>query len=109
MKSHESDQVGLVREIYKDISAKCIALQFDERDMMTIMSRVEHEGISFLTITLPTFGKDFERSLSRGFIDSSCFLSFKKHGAIPAFLQGMLSQVFDQITGGILNEDELSG
>lgn len=107
MKSHESDQVGLVREIYRDISAKCVAIQFDERDMMTIMSRVEHEGISFLTITLPTFGKEFERSLSQGCVDSTCFQSFRKHGAIPSFLKGMLSQVFDQDTGGILDEEKI--
>ncbi|DAD51008.1 TPA_asm: RNA-directed RNA polymerase, partial [ssRNA phage SRR6960549_7] len=104
MKSHESDQVSLVSVIYYDAMAKCVAIQPDLRDLMTIKSRVEDEGLSFLTITLPQFGKDFERSLADEVIDSTFFRSFKKNGAIPAFLQGMLSQIFDRTTGRILHE-----
>ena len=109
MKSHESDQVSLANVIYYDAMAKCVAIQPALRDLMTIKSRVKNEGLSFLTITLPQFGKDFERSLADGVIDSTFFRSFKKNGAIPAFLQGMLSQVFDRTTGRILHEEpELS-
>ena len=104
MKSHESDQVSLANIIYYDAMAKCVAIQPALRDLMTIKSRVKNEGLSFLTITLPQFGKDFERSLADGVIDSSFFRSFRKNGAIPAFLQGMLSQIFDRTTGRILHE-----
>lgn len=107
MKSQEICQLELAMCIYRDVLAKCAAAQPDLRDEMTISSRVKHEGLAFLTLTLPQFGKDFERSLSSGQIDSTAFRSFKKVGAIPAFLQGMLSQVFDRVTGRILDEEIL--
>ena len=107
MKSQVISQLELAMCIYRDAMAKCTAAQPSLRDEMTISSRVEHEGLAFLTLTLPQFGKDFERSLSLGHIDSTAFRSFKKVGAIPAFMQGMLSHVFDRETGRILNEESL--
>lgn len=65
------------------------------RDVITITSRVKDEGLSFLTITLPAFARDFERSLEEGRIDSTAFRSFRKVGLIPAFLRGITSRVFD--------------
>ena len=90
--------------IYKDAWCKCAAGQPDPRDIGTLVSRVKDEGLSFLTITLPEFGRDFDRSLAEGRIDSSLFRSFRKNGAIPAFLQGMLSHIFDKTTGRMNNE-----
>lgn len=72
------------------------------RDYLTISRRIKHEGISFLTITLPTFAKDFERSLDRGYVGHDVFLSFKKNRALPAFLQGLLGQVFDPGDGKLV-------
>jgi len=74
------------------------------RDFETVTRRVEHEGISFITITLPTFCQDFESCLESGKVDSSCFLGFKRHGALPVFLRGLLSQVFDASDGTLLKE-----
>ncbi len=65
------------------------------RDKNYFLSRIEQEGLSFLTITLPAFAVDFERSLDDGYVSASLFRSFRKRGAIPAFLQGMLGRVFD--------------
>jgi hypothetical protein len=67
-----------------------------ERDLMTIKSRFEHEGMSFLTITLPAFAKSFEQALELGQIDSTKFAGFKSasKAPFPAFLQGLASQVF---------------
>lgn len=107
MKSHERNQYELARRVYTDAVARCVAVQPALRDLCTIKSRIEDEGLSFLTITLPAFCKDFERSLADGVIDSTAFRSFKKVGAIPAFLQGMLSRVFDRETGRIINEENL--
>jgi hypothetical protein len=70
-----------------------------DRDLKTIMARVENEGDEFLTITLPQFGKDFEKSLDQGKVDPSLFLSFKKKGELPVFLGGFLDHVFDRETG----------
>jgi len=64
------------------------------RDLITIKSRTQHEGISFLTITLPEFASDFERGLELGRIDSTLFLGWRKRGCLPAFLQGFTSLVF---------------
>jgi len=71
------------------------------RDLTLIRSRIEKEGDSFFTITLPSFAKDFERCLELGRIEPSLFRPFrkvsaKKGGVIPAFLQGILSQLFDR-------------
>lgn len=104
MKSHESILLELAISILKDAIARTTANESANRDIQTLTSRYEHEGLSFLTITLPSFGQDFERSLANGAIDPSAFRSFRKAGAIPAFLQGMLGQVFSADTGRILNE-----
>jgi hypothetical protein len=67
-----------------------------DRDVQTLRSRVEHEGDSFITITLPAFCVDFERSLAEGGVRPGLWSSFGKiKSGIPAFLQGFLSQVFD--------------
>jgi len=101
LKSNVSDYLEIAYCIYKDACAKCIADVSDLRDLQTMRSRVENEGLSFLTITLPKFCEDFERSLANGFIDSTLFRSFRKNGVIPAFLRGILSLVFDSETGRI--------
>lgn len=108
MKSHASNLTELAVIIYKDMAAKCTTNQPDNRDVRTLMSRVEHEGLSFLTITLPSLGSDLDRSLALGRIAPNTFRSFKKVGTIPAFLQGMFAQVFDTGTGGLLDEPEVA-
>ncbi len=66
-----------------------------DRDSKTFTDRYEHEGLSFLTITLPRFGKDFQKSLDLGKVDSSLFAGFRRSGGLPVFLQGFLRRVFD--------------
>lgn len=78
-------------------------------DIKTIESRVEHEGESFLTITLPTFFKDLQRALDRGYIASDLFRSFKRNKSeLPEFLGDFLRLVFDEGDGRILNECDRS-
>ena len=74
------------------------------RDFNTISRRVAHEGLSFVTITLPTFGQDFERCLALGRIDPTLFPGFRKRAALPALMQGLLGLVFDASTGVLLKE-----
>jgi hypothetical protein len=77
------------------------------RDRKTVMDRTKTEGLSFLTITLPNFAKDFELSLERGKVENDVFLSFKKNGSLPAFLQGFSSLVFDRRTGVLLDQPNI--
>ncbi|DAD51815.1 TPA_asm: RNA-directed RNA polymerase, partial [ssRNA phage Gephyllon.2_1] len=84
--------------VYQDACAEC-SVNPDSRDFDYVKARVEDEGLSFLTITLPSFCRDFERSLADERIDSVLFRNFRKRLAIPAFLQGMLSLVFNRRTG----------
>lgn len=73
------------------------------RDCKTITDRVEHEGLSFLTISLPSFGRSFEEALSSQKVDRSLFQGFTWKGGLPRFLGGFLDQVFDRGTGLLLD------
>ncbi len=76
------------------------------RDYLTVTRRVEKEGLSFLTITLPTFASDLERGLELGRVDSNHFVGFHRPrgGCLPAFLSGFTSRIFDAQSGKILDE-----
>lgn len=85
----------LLSAMCQDIGLACSTSM--ERDLMTIRSRSEHEGQSFFTITLPTFAKAFELALEKGRIAPDLFAGFKAASKLPfpAFLQGLVGQVFD--------------
>ena len=74
------------------------------RDLKTVTERVEHEGLSFLTITLPTFGSDLQKSLDDGCVGHDLFLGFRRRGGLPLFLGGFLDRVFDRGTGRLLDD-----
>ncbi len=74
-------------------------------DAKTMASRASHEGESFLTITLPAFGKSLEQGLAEGHWPSQGFQGFKKSRGLPAFLQGFLRRVFSA-DGAILDEPD---
>jgi hypothetical protein len=77
-------------------------------DIKTVHWRVENEGLSFLTITLPSYGKDFQYCLDQGMIAPEVFPSFKKdHSWLPSFLRGFTEQVFDSSTGILLDEPDI--
>jgi hypothetical protein len=79
-----------------------------KRDLLTIKSRLRNEGLSFLTITLPNFGKDFERCLSNLRVTPADFLGWKRRLCLPAFLQGFMSLIFDAGTGGLLHDPDIT-
>lgn len=89
-------------KLWSALALDC-AIQCDTscaRDIETMLERVEHEGDSFLTITLPSFAADLEIGLELGGIDGpTLFRSFKKRGRLPVFLKGFVDQVFDRSTG----------
>jgi hypothetical protein len=66
-----------------------------DRDVKTIHDRVEKEGISFLTITLPAFEKELLPLLVVGaHITPTSFPGFRKRGGVPEFLGGLLRVLF---------------
>jgi hypothetical protein len=76
------------------------------RDITTVTSRVEHEGLSFLAITLASYGKAIERWLDRGFVDPSDATEFRfgsRLTGLPPFLGGFLGRVFDAASGVLLD------
>jgi hypothetical protein len=93
--------------VLADASTWCDACT--TRDANYIARRVEHEGLEFLTITLPTFAKGFERSLELGRVDTPSFSSFRrmKKGPLPTFLSGLSCLVFDVKSGVILDEPNI--
>jgi hypothetical protein len=72
-------------------------------DLKKAKARFEHEGVSFLTITLTDFGKDFEKSLSQGYVDHDLFKGFSFSGGLPRFLGGFLDLVFNRRTGQLVD------
>lgn len=64
------------------------------RDIRTMSRRCEKEGDAFLRITLPTFGKAFDRAISNGRWDPTLCTSFKHRGGLPVFLRGFLDLIF---------------
>ena len=96
------------RVLADELARSCNCSTAIERDYATLDRRFGHEGLSLLTITLPAFAKDFERSLERGMVDpSDSFRSWKYQKGLPAFLGGFLDQVFDRRSGALLDEPVL--
>jgi hypothetical protein len=74
------------------------------RDLKTITSRFEHEGLSFLTITLSNFGADLQKGLDQGYVSDDLFAGFQRRGGLPQFLGGFLRNVFDPESGRLLDQ-----
>lgn len=86
-------QVKLLQAVLLDVGQQCGTST--SKDYAYILGRVEKEGRSFLTITLPTFGKGLEQALERGYLGSDLFPGFHRgKGGLPRLLSGFLSQIF---------------
>jgi len=85
-----------------DLAVRCRTSTI--RDNKTVAERVENEGISFFTITLPAFCSDFERSLAEGRVDHDAFCGFRRTQGLPRFLGGFLDLIFDRCTGLLVQE-----
>ncbi|DAD49950.1 RNA-directed RNA polymerase [ssRNA phage Esthiorhiza.2_1] len=74
------------------------------RDINTISRRVEHEGLSFLTITLPDLGKAIQKWLDQGKVGTHPAFLTERGGSLPRFLGGFFNRVFDRSSGLLLDE-----
>ncbi|DAD51239.1 RNA-directed RNA polymerase [ssRNA phage SRR7976357_10] len=87
--------VSLATALLHDCGSKCGVAT--ARDLQRLRDRVGHEGVSFITITLPSFVKAFDRALAEGAVAPGTFVGFGtlRRSGIPEFLQGFLRRVFD--------------
>ncbi len=65
-----------------------------ERDIEVIRRRIEHEGLSFITITLPKLSDSLERGLEQGLL--MCPDGFVRHRSLPRLLGGFFRRVFEK-------------
>jgi len=78
-------------------------------DLERVEVRVEEEGWSFMTITLPAFGKAFEECLEEGCVTPSSFPGFAKYNPsgikgwceLPKFLGGFMELIFNTSDGSL--------
>lgn len=101
--------------VLEDLGNTCSVSTRDDADYLR--GRVSAEGDSFLTVTLPQFGKDLERALSTGELSSDMFVGFRRrtlrldvllspgsadynvkskkmHWGVPLFLSGFTRRLF---------------
>ena len=77
-------------------------------DIKYVQGRLKNEGESFLTITLPEYGKGTQQSLDRGRVDRSFFPGFHwGRRGLPTFLSGFLGLVFNHDTGVLLDDPSI--
>jgi hypothetical protein len=95
--------MSLWSEMANDAAISCRTSAIS--DINTVRKRVEHEGISFLTISLPELGKATQKWLDQGKVEINPHFPPKrrKRGEVtPYFLGGFFSRVFDRSTGVLL-------
>ncbi len=83
----------LWRMLALDMGERCTV--DTHRDCQTVTDRTRSEGQSFLTITLPSYGKAFESWLDQGRVDPHSLTSFRRRKGLPVFLRGFLDLIFD--------------
>lgn len=95
----------LWQEVANELATWCCTST--SRDFETVSARVKDEGESFLTITLPAFCVDFQKSLASGKVDRDQYQGFTFTGSLPRFLGGFFDLVFDRGTGLLLDSPNI--
>jgi len=88
--------LGLIAATLLDVACVCNYPDIErKRDLLEIESRTCREGLSFLTKTLPSFGKAVDLALSTD--TPLAILGFKNQKDVPRprFLAALTSEVFD--------------
>jgi len=76
-------------------------------DKKTVKRRVECEGLSFLTITLPDLGKAIQKWLDQGHATFHPSFYYRRGRSLPEFLQGFFGRVFDPVSGVLLDNPSI--
>lgn len=97
--------ITLLESLINELGAQCGTVV--DQDVRTVLARFEHEGESFITITLPTYAKAFEQALAAGSIASVTFDRWSKRGGHPLFLGGITRLVFSADDGSLLADPSI--
>lgn len=95
--------IDLLEAFLKDLRTLSLHTKGLDRDFHTIKERVKNEGDSFLSVALPTISDALTNGLESGRFSCPRHFSKCRGKAIPKFLSGMLSEVFDADTGLLLD------
>ena len=102
--SHVDFYVGLLGSLIRSGPYYSTNVKSSERDLETLVSRTQTEGLSFLTKTLPRLGKALDQGMmTTRFSVPREFKRASKYSSIPAFLQAYFKRVVD--IRGVLRED----
>jgi len=80
-------------------------------DVKTVESRIKHEGLPFLAVSLAIFGKATQKWLDQGFVVPSDVPGFARGRGrligLPVFLSGFLGRVFNPRSGTLLDNPDI--
>lgn len=90
-------EIDLLCALYLDVAGAFPAqhsIEF-ERDLKTVRSRAQSEGIAFFTKTLPSLAKAVDRSLASGDALQVRNFARRRGSKLPRFLGWLFEQIFD--------------
>jgi len=95
--------------LWREVATECgdMCSVSTTRDFETVTRRVRDEGASFMTITLPAFCADFQKSLAIERVTRDMFQGFSWHAGLPRFLGGFLELIFDRASGVLLTNPNI--
>jgi hypothetical protein len=98
MKTAYADYTNMLCALYRDVASAYPAQNIVEhtRDILLIKQRVKCEGVTFLTKTLPLYGKAIDKALARGTHLIVPAFAKKRGTAAPRFLGWLLGKVFNE-------------
>lgn len=79
-----------------------------DRDIVSIISRFEHEGVGFLTNALPSLGLALDQGLARRKFSNPVGFKTNKGWKIPRLFGGFFQEVFDRSTGELKEDFNVS-
>lgn len=89
--------IGLSRSLFSDLRRLHPDVRGLDRDLHTVEARIESEGVGFLSVALPAFGKALDQSLAAGKMVH--VPGFARDGQIPRLFSGIVTHIFDPKTG----------
>lgn len=78
------------------------------RDLITLEARLEHEGVSFLSVALCTLGKALDKGLSNGTFVCPVGLKRRPGSKNPLLFEGIFDDVFYPKSGDLRKDRDLT-